>query len=195
MNTKKINNSLTNYIISISLLCIIIPPLHYLSTKHTETYNEIMQSMNDFEQRTQNETKSFEFIPTVRAAGHIEIITTPPKKTLYTDKEMEGLIEEVAKKKNFKYTDYLYRLATCENKRHPKDFFDVTRTNIQGNKPNTSIDRGLFMINDFWHKEVSDDVAFDPIKSTEWTIDRINQGYQHEWVCDKLIRQNPNKYR
>ena len=60
--------------------------------------------------------------------------------------------------------------------------------NRKGNYPSYSVDRGLYGINNFWHKEVSDECAKDLRCSTEWTIDRINAGYQSEWMCDKKIK-------
>lgn len=95
---------------------------------------------------------------------------------------VEEQIRSIAREKNFRYEDYLVRLAHCEN-----DTFNPLRTNSVGNYPAYSIDRGIFMINDFWHREVSDECSFDVRCSTEWTIDRINKGYQHEWMCNQLV--------
>lgn len=182
MYIKKINNSLNNYILSVSLLIIIIPPIHYLSSKHTEEYNKIMQSLNT--QTVQNIKD--EFKTHIVKAENVELETSIDGKGTETIPE---LIERVAKSKNFPHVDYLKRLANCESK------FNPNAKNGQGNKPNTSVDRGLYQINSHWHKEVTDEVAYSPEKATEWTIDRINQGYQREWVCNDLIKANPNKYR
>ncbi|MGE0406136.1 MAG: transglycosylase SLT domain-containing protein [Candidatus Korobacteraceae bacterium] len=46
-------------------------------------------------------------------------------------------------------------------------------------KPQRS--RGLWQINDCYHHEVSDAIAFDPVKSTAWALRRIKRGYIHEW--------------
>lgn len=46
--------------------------------------------------------------------------------------------------------------------------------NTAGNTP-PSRDRGLWMINDYWHPEVSDDCAFDPVCSTKEAF-RISKG-------------------
>ncbi len=102
---------------------------------------------------------------------------------------MQELITRIASEMNFKYTDYLLRLAYCESR------FDPNAVNDKNNKPTHSVDRGLFQINNYWHKDVTDAQAFDPEFATRWTIEKINQGKQHYWVCDKYIRANPDKYR
>ena len=89
----------------------------------------------------------------------------------------------------FEWPDYLLRLTTCENREHIPDL----KANA-GNYPADSVDRGLFAINSYWHSEVSDECAFDPACSARWTMWRIRSGYQHEWVCDRLVRNNPEKY-
>lgn len=92
---------------------------------------------------------------------------------------VEQQIRDIAKQANFKYTDYLVRLAYCESR------FDVYALNDNGAY---GIDRGIFQINSKYHKEVSNSQAFDLVYATNWTMDRINNGYQHEWACNKLIK-------
>lgn len=41
--------------------------------------------------------------------------------------------------------------------------FEVNHVNTKGNTPAGSRDRGIFQINDFWHDEVTDACAFDPV--------------------------------
>lgn len=93
---------------------------------------------------------------------------------------VEEQIRDIAKEKGFKYEDYLVRLANCESRLKPT----AKRLNTDARK---TTDRGLFQINNYWHYEVSDECAYDLRCSTEWTIDRINKGYQHEWICNQLI--------
>lgn len=95
---------------------------------------------------------------------------------------VEETIRRLAKEANFKWTDYLVRLAKCESTLNPD------ATNAQNNYPSHSKDRGLFQINNYWHKEVTDEQAYDLEWSTKWTMERINKGYQHEWACDRIIR-------
>lgn len=51
--------------------------------------------------------------------------------------------------------------------------------------------RGLFQISDCWHPEVSDEVAFSVSSSTEWALNRMQQGYLHEWStydrCERRV--------
>jgi len=196
----RFEEKLNNYIIAILLLIVTVPPIEYMDHKHTEAYKNLMSSIAKFEETMKEEQKTKQtqiieaIIPTVHAES-IPVEEAPKKITIMSNAEVKALIEKVAKQRGVKYTDYLYRLATCENKRHPNDFFDASRTNVQGNFPDTSVDRGLFMINNHWHKEVPDSVAFDPEAATNWTITRIEGGYQSEWMCDPLVKKNPAKYR
>jgi hypothetical protein len=100
-----------------------------------------------------------------------------------TDLTVEQKIRIIAKEEGFKWPDYLVRLADCESK------LGKYKENRQGNYPQDSVDRGVYMINDYWHAEVSDEQAHDLEWATRWTINRINQGYQHEWACDKLAKK------
>jgi len=95
----------------------------------------------------------------------------------------EEKIRQISRQEGFEWEDYLVRLAYCEN-----DTLNPERKNDKDNHPFWSIDRGVFMINDYWHAEVSDECAYDLRCSTLWAIKRINSGYQHEWVCNKLIK-------
>lgn len=94
---------------------------------------------------------------------------------------VEEEIRQIAKEANFEWVEYLVKLAKCESSLNPNAI------NTQNNSPSGSKDRGLWQINDYWHPEVSDEVAFDVRLSTEWTMWRINSGYQAEWVCDRYI--------
>lgn len=96
--------------------------------------------------------------------------------------DVEATIRRIAREENFKWTDYLVRLAKCESSLNPNT------TNTKNNKPAYSKDRGLFQINDYWHKEVTDECAYDIDCSTRWTIKQINNGKQKEWVCDRIIK-------
>lgn len=95
----------------------------------------------------------------------------------------EATIRRLAEETGFKWPDYLIRLAKCESQ------FDPKATNTQNNFPKTSKDRGIFQISDYWHSEVTDEQAYDVEWATHWTMDRISQGYQHEWACDRIINK------
>ena len=101
-------------------------------------------------------------------------------------KENEIQIRMIAREFDFKWENYLVNLACCEG-------LLLTNTiNDKGNIPWYSKDRGLYGINDHWHKEVSDACAKDLRCSTIWTMERINTGFQYEWMCDVKIRGNKN---
>ena len=48
--------------------------------------------------------------------------------------------------------------------------------------------RGLWQIHkDYW-PEITDEMAFDPIVSTEWAIGKIKEGKIWLWTCSKLVK-------
>jgi len=89
---------------------------------------------------------------------------------------VEEQIRTIAKNDNFRWPDYLVRLAYCESRFNSKAVGD------------NGSSRGLFQIHRGYHPEVSDVCAFDAACATRWTMQRINAGYQREWACDKLIK-------
>jgi hypothetical protein len=101
----------------------------------------------------------------------------------YMELSVEQQIRNIAREKGFKWEDYLVRLADCESNLRP----DIKVLNKDERK---TTDRGLFQINNYWHYEVPDSCTQDIRCSTEWTIERINAGYQHEWMCNKIVLNN-----
>lgn len=95
---------------------------------------------------------------------------------------VEQQIRKIAKEMNFKWPDYIVRLANCESSLNPKAYND------HNNNPKNSIDRGLFMINNYWHKEVSNECAYNLDCSTRFAIEQINKGRQTEWICNNYIK-------
>jgi len=118
-----------------------------------------------------------------QASGAEKLKTPAPLPVMIeTEKSNEMQIREIAKEFDFKWTDWLIRLARCENTN-----LDPSVKNTKGNNPSWSVDRDIFQINDYWHSEVSDECAYDLRCSTIWTIQRVNAGYQYEWVCNNKI--------
>lgn len=111
-----------------------------------------------------------------------EVKAAEPEIISQKKETVEEQIRRIAKEANFQWPDYLVRLAKCENRP-----LNPTLVNTRNNKPSHSRDRGIFQINDYWHPEVSDAQAFDVEFSTKWTMDRINKGFQHEWMCNRII--------
>ncbi len=64
-------------------------------------------------------------------------------------------------------------VATCESS------LNINATLY--NKASNSTDRGLFQWNDYYHKEITDKMAFDPIIATELFCDAIKQGKLHSY--------------
>lgn len=98
------------------------------------------------------------------------------QKTL-SGEEVEKQIRAIAQEADFKWPNYLVKLAYCESR------FDKFAKGDSGNS------RGIFQIHQKYHPEVSDAMAYDIEASTLWTMNKINNGYQHLWTCDRIIRQ------
>ena len=105
---------------------------------------------------------------------------TPLYETLPFVEKMtpiEEQIWEIAEEHNFKWKDYLIRLAKCESSLDPNAIND----NGKYGK-----DWGLFQWNDYYHPEMKD-CAMEIECSTIATMNAINAGKQSMWVCDKKI--------
>lgn len=95
--------------------------------------------------------------------------------------EVEARIRALAAEAGFRWPDYLVRLAKCESG------LRADATNTRGNNPSWSVDRGVFQWNSYWQSGVSDECAFDIDCATKKTMEKINAGGQHIWVCDRYI--------
>ena len=86
-------------------------------------------------------------------------------------------IEQVIRVKAREYNlneNKMLALANCESK------FDPLAVGDNGHS------KGLWQINDLYH-DVSDEVAFDPILSTDWAFQKIKNGQINLWSCAKKI--------
>ena len=95
-------------------------------------------------------------------------------------KENWEKVKKIAEDNDFKWISYLKLLTDCEGQFNE---FSVNCINSGG-----GIDRGIFQINSKWHPEVSDECCFNLRCATEWTMMRIENGYQKEWTCDEHIK-------
>lgn len=98
---------------------------------------------------------------------------------------IEAEIRAIADELNFQWPDFLVKLAQCESRLDPE------ASNSKGNTPAGSTDRGVFQINNYWHKNISDECAYSVRCSTEYTIKLINEGKQHLWTCNKKVKNVP----
>jgi hypothetical protein len=98
-----------------------------------------------------------------------------PVKLISQKPDIETQIREIAKEHNFKWPDYLIRLAMCESSLNPFAVGD------------NGYSRGLFQIHKGYHPTISDEQAFNIRFATEWTMNKINKGQQHLWSCDRII--------
>lgn len=101
------------------------------------------------------------------------------KKACLAPEKVKSLIRKIAEEESFSDASLLIRIAQAESRLNPKN------RNAEGNHPSYSVDRGLFMINDYWHKEVTDEQAYDPYFSTRWTIKKIRSGGISAWDASK----------
>lgn len=111
---------------------------------------------------------------------------TPYEETLSYEEKINPVEEEIrriAKEHNFKWADYLVRLAECESSLNP---------NAVNDNGKYGKDWGLFQWNDYYNPEMKD-CAMDIECSTIATMNAINAGKQSWWACDKIIKKNYEK--
>ncbi len=137
-------------------------------------FNEILLNLDD----SGSIVASHQLLDKNAPEAQIEANTSVPQASV---KSVEQQIRDIAKEHNFKWIDYLVRLADCESKLNP------LAVNDKNNNPSWSKDRGLFQYNSHWQSGVSDECAFDIRCSTEKAIDMINSGKQRLWVCNDLV--------
>jgi len=89
---------------------------------------------------------------------------------------VEGQIRAIAAERDFQWTDYLVRLAKCESNLNPQATGDSGKS------------RGVFQIHSGYHPDITEAQARSVRWATNWTIDRINEGNQHLWTCDRIVR-------
>jgi hypothetical protein len=137
-------------------------------------FDEIVSNLNDNSQNGISITLATKNAPEAQILPN----TITPEATV---KSVEQQIRDIAKEHNFRWPDYLVRLADCESKLNP------LAVNESNNNPSWSKDRGLFQFNSHWQSKISDECAFDIRCSTEKTMEYINAGRQHLWACNDII--------
>lgn len=101
----------------------------------------------------------------------------PPTAKVET---VEATIRRIAKAEGVA-SDLAVRVARCESGLNP----NAKHTNPQG-----SIDRGLYQWNSRWHKEITDEVAFDIEKSTLAFCGAVKAGHLSWWDATKKCWDN-----
>jgi len=71
-----------------------------------------------------------------------------------------------------------YSVINCESR------FDPWSIGDEGNS------RGLYQIHKKYHPEVSNECAFSPVCSTEWTIKYVEKNGWKAWTCGRLLGFN-----
>ena len=96
-----------------------------------------------------------------------------------TSEEAAGTTEELIRKiasKEGVDPELAVRVAKCESNLNPL----AVNKNTDGSR-----DRGLFQINEKWHPDVSDEVAFNPITATEFFCKAYKEGHLDWWSCSQ----------
>ena len=103
------------------------------------------------------------------------LVQSAEAKASETEMTIEAIIKMVCKEEQVD-PELALRVAKCESNLNPK----AININSTGTK-----DRGLFQINDYWHKEVTDEQAFDPIFSTRFFCKAFLNGNLEWWKASK----------
>lgn len=115
----------------------------------------------------------------VQQAYHV---AKPSKLTPSTSKVIDRIVT-IAKQENYRDVAYLLALADCESS------LDPLNKNTKGNRPSSSVDRGLFMFNSYWQRSVTDKCAYSLDCATKETIKRLKKNQHSLWACDRIIRR------
>lgn len=108
------------------------------------------------------------------AQNEPENIKIEPVKILTPEEQMVEIISEVARQENYENTDLLINIAKAESQLNP---------NVRGKVDKR--DRGLYQINSYYNKDVTDECAFDPWCSTRWTINELEAGHAWKWNASR----------
>jgi len=92
-----------------------------------------------------------------------------------TDETIKELITRIAKKNNVDPT-LAIRVAICESNLNPK---------AVGKNTNGTKDRGLYQWNDYYHPEITDEMAFNPEIATQKFCEAVNAGHISWWNASK----------
>jgi hypothetical protein len=90
------------------------------------------------------------------------------------EEDIEGIITYFAEKYAVD-PQILTNLARCESQLNPAAVGDK------------GLSRGLWQIHKPSNPTISDEFAFDPIKSTEWATQRIKAGELWRWTCARKL--------
>jgi hypothetical protein len=110
----------------------------------------------------------------------ITVSVTPRASQLTLEEEIKAYIAEEAPKHGID-SNKVFELLDCENKQlNPKAKY-YNSDSIK------SVDRGIFQINSYWHREVSDQCAYDWKCNTNEAFRILKQRGFKEWTCGKIL--------
>ena len=90
--------------------------------------------------------------------------------------EVKELIQRVAEVEEVD-TDLALNVAFCESSYNSL---------AVGNNYNNTIDRGLYQWNDYYHPEITDEMAFDPYIATKEFCKAVKAGNLYWWNSSKV---------
>lgn len=97
------------------------------------------------------------------------------KRSEWTKQEIIELIQKVARAEGVD-PDLAVRVATCESGLNP---YAVNKNT------NGTTDRGLYQWNDYWHPEITDEMAFNPYYATLHFCRAVKAGNLSWWNASK----------
>lgn len=89
----------------------------------------------------------------------------------------------IAREEKYDRLSFLLALADCESS------LDPANSNTKGNNPSWSKDRGLFMWNSHWQKDVSDTCAYNLDCATREAIKDLKAGRASQWMCTAIVER------
>lgn len=119
-------------------------------------------------------------------SGPVQVKAKEPEVVIPCDDTPQHYLECKAYQKEITWEDHnkLFRIVNeCENKS-----WDPNATNVNKHKDgSTSIDRGIFMINDRYHKKLTNEKAFDFKANIDYAIDLYKRSGINQWACARIL--------
>lgn len=141
----------------------------------TENVNEVEKDQSEVEEDEPDSTEGEDESDSIEGVDE----EPAPVEEDVSNMTPEQQIRHYAKEANFQWPDYLVRLAKCESGLNP---------NAINHNTNSTIDKGIFQWNQYYHPHMTDECVYDVECATKATMEKINAGGQGIWVCDKKIR-------
>lgn len=114
----------------------------------------------------------------------IQVVETPPRVELYDspDKVRQYVRDEWERRGLSGNLERFIKIGNCES-----GFKEDARHTNYHKDGSTSLDRGIYQINNKYHPQIHDECAFDARCNVDYALDLYERSGEAPWVCKDLI--------